>query len=169
MDIIDLAEAFNLQWMEVTQGRNGYPSGLYKAISSDNFDTFEELQNFAKENDLIIVDLHKRDGWDLWENRGTMYQPYQISAEGFGDAEFQKMDESEFFNEEIHPVTDDIHDFNSLEKFLKAKKEIWEEIEAMEDDEIVITYDGNYSETLKQNPLSFSHDTHNYKLALISE
>jgi hypothetical protein len=171
MNIIDLAEVYNLQWMEVTQGRNGYPMGLYKAISSDNFDSFKELEEFANENNLSIVSLHKRDGWDLWENRGTMYKPYSNSAEDFGDnySEFHKMNEEQFFEQEIHPVLEDISDFDSLEDFLKCKKQIWEEIEAMEEDEIVLTHEGNYSETLKQESLSFSHDTHNYKIALIEE
>ena len=40
-DIEAFADENDLEWVEVTQGRNGYPQGLYKAISSDNFDSFK--------------------------------------------------------------------------------------------------------------------------------
>ena len=61
-DIEAFVDENDLEWMEVTQGRNGYPQGLYKAISSDNFTSFAALSKFAYENKLSIVSLHRKDG-----------------------------------------------------------------------------------------------------------
>lgn len=98
-----------------------------------------------------------------------MYDPYQNSAEDYGDNydEFDKICEAEFFEREIKPSIDNFEDFESLETFIKDKKEVWQEIEAMEDDEIVITCYGEYYETIKRESMSFSHDTWNYKIGLI--
>lgn len=156
-------------YIELTEGRNNYPKNISKAIFQDNFDSWEEMKEFADENELEVINIHSKDGWHFWENKGTAYKPLLISADDFGDnySEFSKMSEADFFEQEIHPVIENFNNFEDLEKMIEAKKEIFEEIENMEDDEIVISYDGDYFETWKQNPLSFYHDTHKYSFALI--
>lgn len=168
-DLHLVSEQTNLDLIEITTGRNGYPSGLYKALDASNLENFKEVQEIAEKHDLDIVKVHQRDGWSLWENQGWANEPFKNSSDDFGDnyTEFYKMTETEFFENEIHPLIAEIEDFETLEKLLESKKEVWEEIENMEDDEFVVTHEGYYYETLKKESLSFYHDTHNYKIALV--
>ena len=66
---LDLALEWGLDTAEeVTQGMNGYPSGLYKAISG--FESFEDAERFADEVKGEVVLLTKRDGHQFWSNNG---------------------------------------------------------------------------------------------------
>lgn len=168
VDLRNVAEQEGLDIIETTTGTNGYPENLKFAITG--FDTFEQAQDLADKYSLSIESFEKRDGWSLW-SRGnrTMFSAFQNSAEDFGDnyLEYGKIDEEEFFEIEIKPSIDNFEDFESVETFLKDKKEIWEEIDKMEEDEIVITLYGDYCDTIKQTSMSFSHDTRNYIIGLI--
>lgn len=168
INLLDLADAHSLETIETTQGRNGYPSGTGYAITG--FESWEELKQFAEENELEPTLFHSRDGWHFWESKGIMYTPFQKSAEDYGDnfSEIPKMDEETFIENEVQFFFEDPKEsFQEIEEFLKEKKEVWEEVENMEDDEIVITHEGRYYETIKRQSLYWSHDTHNYCIALV--
>lgn len=64
-----------LELVEITQGMNGYPSGLYKAVSG--FESFVDAEDFAKEVNGEVVLLTKRDGHQFWTNNGRQYEPLE--------------------------------------------------------------------------------------------
>lgn len=69
---LDLAEEWGLNIVEITQGINGYPKGLYKALMG--FDIFEDAECFAEEVNGEVVLLTRRDGHQLWFNRGRQFE-----------------------------------------------------------------------------------------------
>ncbi len=169
-NLLELADAHGLETIETTQGRNGYPSGTGYAITG--FNSWLELKQFAEEHDLEITQFHSKDGWHFWESKRRMYEPIKNSAEDYGDnySEIPKIDEEDFIKNEVQWFFEDPKEsFEQIEEILKQKKEIWEEVEQMEDDEIVITHEGRYYETIKKESLYWSHDTHNYCIGLVSE
>jgi hypothetical protein len=168
IDLHELAELHNLAVIETTQGINGYPKNTGFALMG--FDSWSQLEQLAQEHTLEIVSLHRRDGWHFWENKGRVIKPYENSSDDYGDnySEVSKMDEEEFLKQEVmFFFEDEKESFDQIESFLKTKKEIWEEVEKMEDDEVVITHEGRYYETIKKHSLYFCHDTHNYRIALV--
>ena len=64
-----------LELVTITQGMNGYPSGLYKAVSG--FESFEDAEDFAKEVNGEVVLLTKRDGHQFWTNNGRQDEPLE--------------------------------------------------------------------------------------------
>jgi hypothetical protein len=165
-----LAEKNNLEIVEITNGRNGYPEGIYNAINASNFENFDAIQKFAEKNNLQVVGLHRRDGWSFWENNGAIYNAFEITSDDYGDNYqfINKMDFEEFYQNEIAFFFEEIpEEMDQIESFLEMKKEIFEEIEKMENDENVLTYEGRYYDTIKTKCLSWSEDTHNYIIALI--
>ena len=64
-----------LELVTITQGMNGYPSGLYKAVGG--FESFEDAEDFAKEVKGEVVLLTKRDGHQFWTNNGRQYEPLE--------------------------------------------------------------------------------------------
>lgn len=56
-----------------------------------------------------------------------------------------------------------------MQSFINSKKEVFEEIEKAEVHQKVITYMGDYYETIDAKSMYFSHDTRNYVIGLISK
>ena len=55
------------------------------------------------------------------------------------------------------------------ESFIESKREVFDEIEKSEVNQKVITYMGNYYETIDKESMYFSHDTRNYVIGLINK
>lgn len=66
-----------LTQVEVTQGSNGYPKGIYKAYISDSIAELQEVQR--NEGGEIII-LKKRDGWHLYQSEGRTFYDSFIDA-----------------------------------------------------------------------------------------
>lgn len=164
----EIAEENNLEIVDVTTGSNGYPSNTYYAIDATGFESFDKVAEFADDNNLDISLLHRKDGWHFYESKGRTWKPIQVSSEDYGDnyTEFSKMDEEDFINEEVKPLIEDATEFEQIQAILETKREIWEQIDLMDENEIVITHEGRYYETVSKVCLSFSEDTHNWIIAL---
>ena len=89
---LDLAYEWGLNIVEVTQGVNGYPEGVYKAIIG--FDYFENAEDFAEQIGGEVVLLSRRDGHALYTNRGRAY-------EGIEMAKFIDENRNEVFDSEV--------------------------------------------------------------------
>lgn len=169
IDLREIAEKEDLDWIETTTSRTGYPKNLKIALVG--FSDFAHAQEVADKYDLDVESFSRRDGWSLWTRGGyKMYEPYHITSETYGDNYriLGKMSEEVFMEEEVLPVIESSNFlFEQLEDFLQEKKEIWEEIENMEDDEIVVTSYGTYYETVKERTLSFYHDTRFFLIGVI--
>lgn len=157
-----------LELIETTSERNGYPAHLKKAIIG--FDTFEEAEKIARENHLSIEIFTKRDGWQLYYRTGnSAFEPFRNSASDYGDDydEFSSEDIDGFYENEVKSFVEDFDDFDSLSSFIDTKKRVFEELGMIDDDEIVITYEGRYCETIKKTSMRFYHDTKTKVIGLI--
>lgn len=165
----DIASEKGLDYIETTSQMNGYPSNIKGALI--NIYDFEDAQRIATEHNLSIELFSKRDGWNLWYRTGnTAYEPLSNSSDDYGDnySEYPKYkDKDEFYEEHIKPLLDGFDEWDALKGFLSNMDEIWEEIEKMEDDEIVITNYGSYMETIKQKSMYHYHDTKHVVIGLI--
>lgn len=87
-----LAYEWGLDVVEITQGVNGYPKGLYKAIAG--FDYFENAEDFAEQVNGDVVLLSRRDGHALYTNNGRAY-------EGIERTKYIDDDKYEVFEDEL--------------------------------------------------------------------
>lgn len=168
IDIEDIAYENGLELIDTTSAMNGYPWGLKKAIIG--FDSFEQADKLAKENGLSIEIFTKRDGWNLWYRTGNKaWEPFERSAEEYGDdyREFSEEDLEGFYENEVQPFVSDFADFASLRSFLDNMEKIYDKIEEADDDELVITSEGNYYDTIKKITMEYEYDTHHYAIGLI--
>lgn len=162
VDIKELAEQYNLDYIETTTGSNGYPQNLQFAITG--FDSFEKAQELADMYNLRIESFEKRDGWQLWSRRNNwMYQAYQLDVNrDFGD-NYSEEDQDQILNT-IKEIIDEVE--NPV-KFLNSQIELLEECEKACDDEVVISHHGEYFDTLPKESMTFYHDTRHYIIGLI--
>lgn len=68
----------NLETVTITSGRNGYPSNLRDAVV---LGTQDEAENFAREIGGDVVLLQRRDGWQFYEELGTVVPPYEFGKD----------------------------------------------------------------------------------------
>ena len=160
---------YSLEMIETTTGRNGYPQCLKKAlIGLKNIEQAKEIED--KYPEIRITTFHKRDGWQLWErNNNTTYEALQNSASDFGDDynQFASEDAVDYFENEVKPFLEDFEDFETLNEFLKEREEVLDKIQLLDDNELVITYQGRYYDTIEKESMSFYHDTHHYAIGII--
>ena len=77
------------------------------------------------------------------------------------------MNEKVFYESEVKYSLENFDNLEDLQNFLSKKQELFEEIENMEVDEIVITCQGEYYETIKKESMYFTHDTNHVTIGLI--
>lgn len=164
----ELAENNNLQFVETTSAHNGYPENLEPALIG--FNTWEEAEAFAEENGLILCELHKRDGWQLWGRGNQVIEPFNITYEDYGDNYdvIGKDRASSYYEEEIKPIISEFDSLDDLEDFIDKKRVVVDELENMEDDEAVVTYCGVYDSTIKPKCMEWGFDTHNYVIGAMA-
>lgn len=165
----DIATENGLELIDTTSARNGYPQDLKKAIIG--FDSFGQAEELAKENGLSIEIFNKRDGWDMWYRTGCQeHEPFERSADEYGDdyREFSKKDLEGFYENEVQPMVDVFGDFDTLRSYLGRMERIKDEIEEAEEGEIVITYCGEYFDTIVEHPMAYHCDSNSYAIGLIA-
>jgi len=166
-DLRDIAEKHNLTYIETTSASNGYPQNIKGAVVG--FNTFDQAKELAEKYNLMIYSFHKRNGWSLWHRLNEVCEPYYNTSEDYGDNydELCQISEEDFFEDQIKYELQELESIDEVEKFLKVKKELWEEVENLDDDEIIITYLGSYYETVKKKSMSWYYDTHTYIIGLV--
>jgi hypothetical protein len=165
----DIAYKYSLEYTETTSERNGYPSNIQGAIIG--FDTFEQAEKIAKEENLSITMLQKKDGQDLWyRTGGTPSEAISISSDDYGDdySIINYCTEEEFMSSEVNSFLEDgFESIEDLQDFLNFKRKVWEEVSVLGEDEAVVTHQGRYVETINENTMYWLHDTLHKVIGLI--
>ena len=164
-----IADDYDLECAEITEGMNGYPRGLRGCVLLNDKDaTFESMERMAELYGVEVVSLRRKDGWQLWESQGTAYELY----------DFQNILE----NRDDNALT--FGSFKEYADFLRetasdemvedmAAHALFEKVKEIEDKEVgdnefirTSTYDISYYELLDRHVSHYSSDTWNYTLAL---
>lgn len=168
--IEDLAYHGGFELVEtVSRGGNGYPRNIRKAIIG--FSDMDDAQNYADKFGLIIYLLHKRDGWHFYERLEATTDPLRITSADYGDNynSYSVRDLDNYFENNVKDMLSDFDNFEDLDSFLEDEKRIYFELQNINDDQLVITHDGIYYETIDQSSMRWSHDTHTYVIGLVEE
>ena len=167
-DFIELASQNDLDLIETTSERNGYPLDLKKAIIG--FTSMEEARSVADQHDLSVEIFHKRDGWNVWYRTGRQaYEPFTRSAEDYGDdfSLFTVSDADYYYENEVQDIVADFDNFEDIEKFLKERREVYDAICNLDDDEALVTYQGRLYEIIKRHTMGYYFDTYYYAIGVI--
>lgn len=169
----DLADENGLDYVSTTDQANGYPSNIQIAITG--FETYEEAEKFAAENDLKLIQIEKKDGWQLWHRRGAAYGPISVSADDYG-ADYLGIfpcDEFEFFENEVKgdlvQLLEDgaIKSLDDLQEYMQKKFKIQDEVILLEDGDFALMNSGNYIETVKSTTMRCHIDATTTEIAAI--
>lgn len=161
----------NYEEIETTSASNGYPSHLKWATIG--FETFEEAEEYAKENGGSIMSFHKRDGWNLWVRENAVYEPYTVSEDDYGDnhelLEYGSIDEDNFCDLYIKQAIEGVDDVKTIAEIVSNAKDIWNAYKDLSEGEAVHIQEGCYAEVIKIKTMSWSYDTHNYTIGVLAD
>ena len=157
--LADIADENDLEVVKTTCLRNGYPSNLCKAVVG--FKSFEDAERIASENGLTLIWIDARDGWQLWYRGDTASEPMKITSDDFGD-DFNFEYDRDDFMKRAHDVVADMayqgEEFDDIRAYMEKAEKVADAIENMEESQVVVTYQGEYYDTIEMRPIYFSYD-----------
>lgn len=167
----EIAEEHNLELIEITHGRNGYPSNIKEGIIG--FETFEQAEEIAAEYDCEVVAFHRRDGWQLWENLGTRYEPFDNLADEdvcrFDNAkdaiEFLLEDKDNYMDEYANGCLN-ISETEYNNKLKKYDDEIAFINENWKEGKVIVGSELLYMDVLDRYTMGYYDDTHHYVIGI---
>lgn len=166
----NIAYENSLEYIETTTGMNGYPQHLRGAIIG--FNTFAEAEAIAQEHGLCITTFFKRDGWHFYQRNGdTTDEPLKITSYDYGDdySHYDSDDVENFFEEQVSPMLGDFDNFDELQNFIDEHKKIYEELQSIDENQLVITCMGGYYETIDKKSMSWSHDGKTWVIGVMED
>lgn len=164
----DLAEQLGLDIVSVTSSANGYPQNVQLALIG--FDNFDQAEDVANANDLTIVSLYKRDGWNLWAEQGAACGPIKLGAEDYGDdyMSFDSSCDEEDLTDDLRRAIDGIEELDDIFTIVDFYKKFKEELDDTSYDEQVIArmYDADTIEIIKKEVMSWHDDANSSTTAI---
>lgn len=159
-----------LELVTITQGMNGYPSGLYKAVA--DFESFEDAECFADEVNGEVVLLSRRDGHQFWVNHGRQYEPLERAKYLDEDEDVVFTDEGEFESwcvGEIDHYMDGGLNLYDLRSMLDTMVDTYEEIMQRREDEVVVVDKRDFTAVSLHKYVTRVHDDDvtTYMLAVV--
>ena len=79
----------------------------------------------------------------------------------------QPTNATDYYENEVKEIISVFDNFEDVEKFLKERREVYDAICALDDDEAVVTYQGSLYEKIKRHSMGYYFDTHSYAIGLI--
>lgn len=170
-DLKSIAYENGLQIVETTTATNGYPQECRFAIVG--FGYFCDADFLSIKYGLRITTLYKKDGWALWvRNNDTTSSPLEITCEDYGDdyRDYDGGSQRLYYEDEINSIDFlDFNNFSELKEFIEEREKVYNEIADASTDQLVITCNGRYFETIDKRAMQWSFDTNNYIIALVQD
>lgn len=169
---LDLMLDWGLDIVEVTQGLNGYPQGLYKAIKG--FDCFEDAVNFANEIGGDVVCLSRRDGHQLWSNNGRAFEGLRRDR-FFDESQYEMFtDEGRFEDwccDEVDNIMQGGFNLFDMKGTLEQMCETYDEIWKMNSSEMALVDKSDYTCEIVDKFVTEIHDDDvtSYAIAVIEK
>ena len=166
LSLREIADIEGLEYTETTSGMNGYPQNIQGAIVG--FEDWEQLEKIAIKYNLNAINLHGKDGWQLYERNGIATEPFKNNSDDYGDDYFEYDDAEAYQKQMIEDILpyEVFPTFEDIENWVKEKKEVYDKLLTCGENEIVITYRGWFYDKIEKVSMSFMHDTHYYIIGL---
>lgn len=134
------------------------------------FYDFAEAEEIASRYNLRLGLFTRKDGQDTWRYLNDAFEPMTITEENYtDDYRIYRPSQKDDMLDELRDWINDVDTFEEAMAIMEQQAEIYKALEDAKDDEIVLTVNGNYSETMKRECMEFHFDTKHWLIALYSE
>ena len=168
-DIINaIIDNYQVDEVTVTSGSNGYPSNLRTALLVDSWADAQAIADAYPE--VTISSLRKRDGWALWEERGTMWQPYNMLSDyqQYGRVIKTKDDVYDYYLDDSNYLRS--LDSEALADHLETASKLLRDIDGLADDEYLCANDGDDYDSwdkVEEFAIGYREDVWQYRIGII--
>jgi hypothetical protein len=171
-EIIDLVESEGYTIGERCLELSGYPrTNEDRPILG--FDTYEELEEFCSKYGGEPTLFKRKDGWHgtFWYATGWMGRA--LTADDYLEDLGDNYNIAYSFEDEIISAKDIVcymlsnYDMYEAIKYINKLDCIKDEFDRLEDDEVIITCQGEYFETVKEKMMKYYHDTWTYEVGCL--
>lgn len=157
-----VAKENNLELIDITSERNGYPRNLRQAAICHSLSNFEEVESLAKKYGLEIIEVQIKQGWSIWYDAGWT-NGLEIKSM-YEDKDFYSI----FTKDEFESKEDFIDTYGDSESITEEFiDEIWSEIETLQEGDFTVMMYCEDFETVRKHDLFFSNDSNSYSIALV--
>jgi len=169
-----LAKERGLEVISVNSGRYGHPDKLKPAVTG--FKNIRDAEHFAAfVGDCEVVSLYRHDNWKFWEvksdRKPELFDMVDVYFKDCASLYFlpgEYKNEKDFIDEEIKSCIEIAENIDDMIKVLQTKKRVWEAIENMGEDEMVLEHIETHEvETIKRYVMHYNEDIHNYTIAVV--
>lgn len=172
--IREIADERGYDVVETTSSMTGYPEHIKDAVVG--FNSEDEAREFAMENDLDLIWIDQRDGWQMWHRGNPFSHSVALDPEDIGAITFARTeddvygwlrDELEFYRDEIDGNGE--IDLGELKTKIDNCKEAIEAISTKEDCEAVPFFEGcGFDDVVKvDGVMGWYYDTKHYCVAAV--
>ena len=159
IDLDQIAQDEDLEVVWTTSGRNGYPENTHEALIG--FDDFGQAERVAKRYGMEIMIFEQRDGWNLYYRTGrTAYGPIEVTSEDYGP-DYQSFGPGvqQYYEDQVKPALSDCETFDELCELVEQQKKTCDAIKDLGENEMVLTYCGDYYDTVDRYAMSVHIDS----------
>jgi hypothetical protein len=144
-------------------------NGKYENEAIVGFDSYEEAEQYEKENEgFEVVLLYKRDGDRDWTNKGYTLNGIKVDVNDF-DVDCHALTDDDidgFYTENVLPVLEGFDNIEEAESFITNMKKVYEELQKIDESQIVIMCRGEYYDTMYKEVTDYSYDVHHYMVGV---
>lgn len=166
--LLEIAYEHGLEVVETTQGMNGYPEGLGKAVIG--FETFDQAIAVAREADGEVVGLCRRDGWQFWKNYGRVWKEWELNAEDYGDDYECATSAIDWWEDEKELMQAiEFRSPGEMREHLEKIEAVYDELmDLAENEQLLICRDGSYDhEVIPIKTLRYHIDVWSHEIAVV--
>lgn len=155
------------QIITITEGMNDYPSYLHDGYIG--FDSYDEAEAFAKENNGNVVELRQRFGRYFWESLGSAFGEFKLSSATYGDnySEVWNLEDCDLETSEILTgLEEDGASQEEINEMAEKRRIIREAVAALGEGEAVLLYRGELYEVIKTSCMSYELGSWRYAIGV---
>lgn len=162
-----IIDNYEVTEVTVTSGNNGYPSNLRTALLIYSWADAQAIADAYPQ--VTISSIRKRDGWSLWECRGSMWHPYNMLADyqQYGRVIKTKDDVYDYYLDDINYLRS--LDSETLADHLETASKLLRDIDNLADDEYLCTNDGDDYDSwdkVEEFAIGYREDVWQYRIAI---
>lgn len=165
-DFSEAAALFDCNHIETTPQENGYPTQLKSALIG--FDTYEQAEKIARLLDLDMRYFDKQVGWDVWHRtNNTAYECFELTPEDYGDGyQFYGWNDIDIIQNDAVECANNCDCYRDLVGIVNDAKELIDEVEKIDDDQVVVAFGMQYQETINPKCMQYEFDGHSHAIGL---
>lgn len=169
--ISDVANEEGLEIVTTTDDANGYPTSLKAGLMVDD-DNPEVLTKIADRYGLTVVEVFRKNGWNLWARSGNVGMPEPFDMLSFNGNNVKMWQDTERDREglleDYKCEVAEAEDYDSVKEINARYDEIFEALDRVGEQQVVRTEFNSFAEITPRFTMAYEDDGTIHTYALVN-